>query len=108
MDTDIKTIQNDIKKLEDEYNSLNKSLEESRQDVISKERSLLACLQKLMPIQNLYLTSIISSLQSKLKKSETVVLEEPHQDNIKSVLPELETMSNSRQLKQRKPSHTSS
>ena len=60
-----------IKELETQYNEVSQRLREAKEVVEKTEKELLTCLQKLMPIQNLYLGGIIKALQKQLQaKSE--------------------------------------
>jgi hypothetical protein len=54
--------------------------------VIENERDLLACLQKLMPLQNIYLKNIIAYLQDQIKQNK------PSDASDKNMLEQLDTM----------------
>jgi hypothetical protein len=58
---DIKTLENNITKLEKEYKTLMLSLQKSKEKVSDDERALSTCLQKLMPLQNMYFGNTIKS-----------------------------------------------
>ena len=84
--TDIKTVEKNITTLEEEYKTLTLSLQNSKEKVIDDERALLICLQKLMPLQNMYLGNIIQTLQSANDKKLPVISEEPRVNNIQDDL----------------------
>jgi hypothetical protein len=88
---DIKTVENNITKLEEEYKTLTLYLQKSKEKVNNDERALLSCLQKLMPLQNMYLGNIIKSLQAQTPSGKKLptISEELRSDNIQN---DLETM----------------
>jgi hypothetical protein len=65
-----------IKKLEEQYVELNSNLQHSKNKFNDDEHALLMCLNKLMPLQNSYLSGIIRDLNDKLD-AQTVVKLEP-------------------------------
>ena len=97
-----RTIENDITKLEEEYKTLTLSLQNSKEKVSDDERALLTCLQKLMPLQNMYLGNIIQSLQAQLTSGKKLpaISEEPRDNNIQN---DLETMPVVKSKPKRKP-----
>ena len=68
------------------YKELNIKLHKSQSHVIENERELLACLQKLMPLQNTYLKNIIADLQDQVKQNQ------PSNASDKTILEQLDIM----------------
>jgi chromosome segregation ATPase len=60
--------QSKIKTLEEQYNELNSDLKDAVKRVHDNEHSIVACLQTLMPLQNSYLTGIITNLQQQVSQ----------------------------------------
>jgi flagellar biosynthesis chaperone FliJ len=60
-------LQQKIQDLEQHFKELETSLNESKKKVVSNESALLACLQQLMPLQNMYLTNIVQNLQKQVQ-----------------------------------------
>ena len=56
-----------ISDLESQYKEIDARIIESRKKLQEQESAMLVCLQKLMPLQNSYLTSIINTLQKQLQ-----------------------------------------
>ena len=56
-----------ISDLEHQYKEIDARLTEGRKTVQEQESAMVICLQKLMPLQNSYLTSVISTLQKQLQ-----------------------------------------
>lgn len=81
-----KELKKQIIEYEDLYKELNIKLHKSQQQVIENERDLLACLQKLMPLQNIYLKNIIAYLQDQIKQNK------PSDASDKNMLEQLDTM----------------
>ena len=67
-ETYLATIQTHLKGLETEYKELASNLQVSLAKVASDEKALLQCTQKLMPLQNTYLSNIIKALQAQVSE----------------------------------------
>lgn len=87
--TEMEYLLNNIKKLENEYQVSNKSLQENKKKIIEDERALLICMQELMPMQNKYLSNVIKALQSQLTKQKTNITKEFRENNIKDDLEQI-------------------
>lgn len=81
-----KELKKQLIEYEDLYKELNIKLHKSQSQVIENERDLLACLQKLMPLQNIYLKNIIADLQDQIKQNK------PSDASDKNMLEQLDTM----------------
>lgn len=81
-----KELKKQLIEYEDLYKELTIKLHKSQSQVIENERDLLACLQKLMPLQNIYLKNIIADLQDQIKQNK------PSDASDKNMLEQLDTM----------------
>lgn len=73
------TSQEKIKKLEEQYTNLNAALKDAVKLVHSNEHNIVGCLQTLMPLQNSYLTGVITNLQNQVKQLQLHVTQQQNQ-----------------------------
>jgi hypothetical protein len=62
------TLENQITELETLYTKCVNNVHTANAKVSEEERSLLICMQRLMPLQNSYLTGLIKKLQSQIQQ----------------------------------------